>query len=114
MRCGFPARSWSEDGGPSGWQPGQPRRGRSGHPRHPKRNDGAPDAFPANDNGQCNSVALPTKGDIRAQGFDAAEKADCSIGGGSTAVSVLLGECASDPPPRIYRPAGENNQERKP
>jgi hypothetical protein len=32
------------------------------------------------------AVAFPTKGDIRAQGFDAAEKADCSIGGGSTAV----------------------------
>jgi hypothetical protein len=31
-------------------------------------------------------VALPTKGDIRAQDFDAAEKAGCSIGGGSTAV----------------------------
>jgi hypothetical protein len=35
-------------------------------------------------------VAVPTKGDIRARGFDAAEKADCSIGGGSNAVSVLL------------------------
>jgi hypothetical protein len=35
-------------------------------------------------------VAFPTKGDIRARGFDAAEKADCSIGGGSNAVSVLL------------------------
>jgi len=32
------------------------------------------------------SVALPTEGDIRAQDFDAAGKAGCSIGGGSTAV----------------------------
>jgi hypothetical protein len=31
------------------------------------------------------AVALPTKGDIRAQDFDAAE-AGCSIGGASTAV----------------------------
>ena len=32
------------------------------------------------------AVALPTKGDIRAQDLDAAEKAGCLIGGGSTAV----------------------------
>jgi hypothetical protein len=32
------------------------------------------------------AVAVPTKGDIRAQDFDAAEKAGCSIGGGSTAI----------------------------
>ena len=32
------------------------------------------------------SVAFPTEGDIRAQDFDAAGKAGCSIGGGSTAV----------------------------
>ena len=35
------------------------------------------------------SVAFPTKGDIRAQGFDAAEKAGCPIGGGSTAVVAI-------------------------
>jgi hypothetical protein len=32
------------------------------------------------------SVAVPTNGDIRAQDFDAAGKAGCSIGGVSTAV----------------------------
>jgi hypothetical protein len=32
------------------------------------------------------AVALPTNSDTRAQDFDAAEKAGCSIGGGSTAV----------------------------
>jgi len=32
------------------------------------------------------AVAFPTEGDIRAQDFDAAGKAGCSIGGGSTAV----------------------------
>jgi hypothetical protein len=35
------------------------------------------------------AVALPTNGDIRAQDFDAAEKAGCSIGGGSTGVESL-------------------------
>jgi hypothetical protein len=33
--------------------------------------------------------AVPTNGDIRAQDFDAAEKAGCSIGGGSTGVESL-------------------------
>jgi hypothetical protein len=69
---------------PPGGSPASPAEAEA--PRHPKRNDGAPDAFPANDDGQCNSAALPTKGDIPAQDFDAAEKAGCSIGGGSTAV----------------------------
>jgi hypothetical protein len=32
------------------------------------------------------SVAVPTEGDVRAQDFDAAEEAGCSVGGGSTAV----------------------------
>jgi hypothetical protein len=35
---------------------------------------------------RARSVAPPTKRDIRAQDFDAAEKAGCSIGGGSTAL----------------------------
>jgi hypothetical protein len=39
--------------------------------------------------GPTSSVVLPTNGDIRAQDFDAAEKAGCSIGGGSTGVESL-------------------------
>jgi hypothetical protein len=34
-------------------------------------------------------VAFPTNDDIRAQGFDAAGKAGCSIGGGSTSVVAV-------------------------
>jgi len=45
------------------------------------------------------SVALPAKGDIRAQGFDAAGKAGCSIGGGSTSVAAISSPLLTFPEP---------------